>query len=362
MISKIYLSDYRNFEEEVFSFSPKTTIIYGPNGAGKTNIIESLYLLATGKSFRVRVEEEMVRHDREIARVQGIVKKDDEKIKLEVVLTRGEVAGQRTSKKRVFVNKLAKRLSSFTGNFNVVLFGPWDMSLVSGSPSGRRDFLDTVLCQVDHEYYRSLLSYEKGLRQRNKLLLKLREEGVSDAHLLVGAIGQVGRGQLIFWDKLLIKNGDYISSQRQAFVEFINSQNQLGVHDFEVVYDKSAISEARLNQYAREEVAAAATLVGPHRDDLIVLEGKDRRELSKFGSRGEQRMAILWLKLAEMAFIKLKKAEDPTILLDDIFSELDHEHRDLVSEVVKGEQTIITTADLHFAEGIQEAEKIDLTT
>lgn len=339
MILKIYLSDYRNFEEKTLVFSPETTIIFGPNGAGKTNIIESLYLLATGKSFRVRVEEEMISYNKELARVQGIVKKDDEKTKLEVVLTRGEVAGQRSSRKRVFVNKLAKRLSGFTGNFNVVLFGPWDMSLISGSPSRRRDFLNTVLSQVDHEYYRALLSYEKGLRQRNRLLLKIREEGGS-------------RGQLTFWDKLLLKNGDYISTQRQNLVEYINSQSQLGRHEFKVIYERSAISQARLDQYAKEEVAAATTLVGPHRDDLIVLEGIDQRELSKFGSRGEQRMAILWLKLAEMAFIKSKTGSDPTLLLDDIFSELDHTHREIVYGVIDNKQAVLTTADEHFVSSV----------
>ena len=181
------------------------------------------------------------------------------------------------------------------------------------------------------------------------MLYRIREEGIS-------------RSQLLFWDKLLIKNGDYISGIREDFIEFVNETRSLNNQDFELVYDKSAISEARLEQYAREEVAAATTLVGPHRDDFCFrLKGKKSyRDLAKYGSRGEQRMGVLWLKLAELAYIKKVTEEKPTLLLDDIFSELDHEHRDVVMDVVGSQQTIITTADEHYVESFKKVETIYL--
>jgi DNA replication and repair protein RecF len=353
-IQKIRLNDFRNFRMKFLEFSPTTTVILGANASGKTNILEGLFLLATGKSFRARVEEEMVNYKKDLARVKGRIGTDGEIIDLEAVLTRGLIDigkshPERVPRKRLLINGIPKRLVDFAGNFKVVLFGPWDLELVTESPSHRRDFLDAVLSQVDREYRRSILSYEKGLRQRNRLLLRIREEGLS-------------RTQLLFWNRLLIRDGDYISAKREEFINFINNRGGLKEIHFNLNYDKSAISEGRLEQYAEEEIAAATTLVGPHRDDFIFETGEPRRsrDLNRFGSRGEQRMGVLWLKLAELAFVEEKSGERPTLLLDDIFSELDHEHRKIVAGIVDKQQTIITTADPHYIEGLKRVEKIKL--
>lgn len=364
-IPKVQLSNFRNFEDKVFEFSNKTTIIIGPNASGKTNLLESLFLLATGKSMKASVIEEMVNYDEEIARVKGVVveKVEDEPsgTNLEAVLTRGEITvgedperTEKVAKKRLLINGQGKRMIDFAGTFKAVLFGPWDMDLVTESPSIRRGFLDDVLSQVDREYRRASLSYRKGLRQRNKLLYKIREEGLS-------------RSQLSFWDKLLIKNGDYLSRKRAEFIDFVNETESLDHKDFEVEYDKSAISEGRIAQYAKEEVAAATTLVGPHRDDFVFrVADKDKedsfRDLSKYGSRGEQRMGVLWIKLAELDYIKEETGERPTLLLDDIFSELDDRHREIVLEASKGQQTIITTADPHTIDQSEKLKQILLTS
>jgi len=339
MIKSVRLQSFRNFKRKAWEFSEKTTVIVGPNASGKTNILESLFLLATGKSFHARIEEEMINYRAEIARVSAGI----HDLRLEVALTRGENGWPR---KKLLVNGVSKRLIDFAGNFRMVLFGPWDLDLVTASPSLRRNFLDTVLAQVDREYRRASLSYEKGLRQRNKLLLRIRDEGLS-------------RSQLLFWNQLLIKNGDYLSTKREEFIEFANSQSGFNDQEFQLEYDKSAISETRLEQYAEEEVAAATTLVGPHRDDFIFKT--EKRDLARFGSRGEQRMAILWLKLAELAFIEERVGEKPTLLLDDILSELDHEHREVVFAIIKkGGQVIITTADEHFLKGLKNSDIIKL--
>ncbi|MBI2405465.1 DNA replication and repair protein RecF [Candidatus Microgenomates bacterium] len=346
-IKAITLQHFRSFSKATFSFSPrKTTIIVGPNASGKTNLLEAVYLLATGKSFRVSIEEEMIKTGQELARVTGVVETDDERKTLEVVLTRGEVAGERVGRKKLSINRLAKRLMDYQGTLRIVLFGPWDMGLITDSPSVRRKFLDSVLVQVDREYRRALLSYEKGLRARNKLLERIRDEGAA-------------RGQLLFWDRLLIKNGDYLSSKREEFLEFVNNTPALDSEIFHLEYDKSAISEARLAQYADEEVSAATTLVGPHRDDVVFKT--DSRNLAVFGSRGEQRMCVLWLKLAELSFVEKTTGEKPILLLDDIFSELDHRHREIVMGVIGKQQTIVTTADPHTIIGLKkDVERIEL--
>jgi len=350
-IAKIQLTNFRNFKKKVIDFSQEVTVIVGPNASGKTNILEALYLLSAGKSFRARVEDEMIGYGAETARVSGSVVDSN----LETVLTHGDNGWPR---KKLLVNGVPKRLIDFTGNFQVVLFGPWDLDLVTASPSLRRNFLDMVLSQVDREYRRASLSYEKGLRQRNRLLFRIREEGLS-------------RGQLLFWNQLLIKNGDYISQKRQEFINFANSNSILHPTSYILHYDPSIISPARLEQYVEEEVASATTLVGPHRDDFQfqILNSKlqIKRNLAIYGSRGEQRMGTLWLKLRELAFVEEKtrstslgQAEKPTLLLDDIFSELDHAHRDVVLSVIGNQQTIITTADEHFIKGFKKVNLIKL--
>jgi DNA replication and repair protein RecF len=355
-IKKLKLTNFRNQKHKLLEFSPNITVILGPNAIGKTNILEAMYFLSLGKSFRAKVEEEMVNYNSDISRIKGRISTNLETDDLEIVLTRGtiDIGAQRPEKvqrKKLLVNGVAKRLIDFAGKFKIVIFGPEDLELVTEAPTLRRKFLDSVLSQVDREYRRALLSYEKGLRQRNRLLLRIREEGLS-------------RSQLLFWDRLLIKNGDYISTKRAEFIEYANSYPSINKMEFKLEYDKSAISEARLEQYAEEEVSAATTLVGPHRDDFIfkvVSNGnKFDRDLSRFGSRGEQRMGILWLKMVELSFIKEKTGERPTLLLDDIFSELDHKHRKIVMDAAKKQQTIITTADKHFLEGFKKIEKIRL--
>lgn len=329
-------------------------MIFGPNAVGKTNLFEAIYLLATGKSFRADLESEMISYGQELARVKGqVIKK--EKVDLEIVLTTGMVQNEEVAKKKCLINGVPKRQTDFIGNLRVVYFGPEDLELVTNSPSIRRKFLDLVLTQIDREYLRASLSYEKGLRARNKVLEAIRETGAP-------------RTQLFFWDQLLIRNGEQITQKREEFIESINnfrpqtfptssrpkrSFERVSNFQLKVEYDKSVISPARLEQYKEEEVVAGATLVGPHRDDFKVTIDDStsktlgqRRDLSVFGSRGEQRLAILWLKLCERAFVKEKTGELPILLLDDIFSELDKGHRQMVWGVVGDQQTIITTTDI----------------
>ncbi|MEK7061509.1 MAG: DNA replication and repair protein RecF [Patescibacteria group bacterium] len=351
MVKSINLTDFRNFKKKTIDFSDKLTIVIGPNASGKTNILEALYLLSTGKSFKAGIEEEMVNYGADIGRVKG---KSGTTV-LEAVVTRGflDVGNgnpEKIARKKLSVSGIPKRLIDFTGNLKAVLFGPWDLDLVTESPGLRRRFLDMVLSQVDREYRRASLSYEKGLRQRNKLLFRIREEELSG-------------GQLLFWNQLLIKNGDYISGKREELINIFNSKGDLNNTRFEIIYDKNSISEGRLKQYAEEEIVAGTTLVGPHRDDFVfrIRTGKkETRDLATYGSRGEQRMGILWLKLRELAFVEKRTGEKPTLLLDDIFSELDHEHRKVVLSIVDNQQTIITTADEHFIKGFKKVNKINL--
>lgn len=329
MLKRLEIVNFRNFSKKEIDFSDGVNVINAPNASGKTNILEAIAFLALGKSFKTKTESDSIKYDAEIARIKG----ND----LEVVLTRGFIdigkeSLEKVQKKKLLVKGISRRLIDFAGNIKVVIFSPQDLDLVLQTPSLRRKFLDQVLSQTDREYRRSLMAYEKGVRQRNRILLKIREEGIS-------------RENLIFWNHVLIKNGNYITRKREELIEYINSYKSNIKNSYSLKYDSSTISEERLEKYKIEEVASATTLVGPHRDDFIFLE--EERELSKFGSRGEQRMAVLWIKLGELRFIEEKTGLKPILLLDDIFSELDHIHRKVVIEAINNHQVIITSADEH---------------
>jgi len=337
------LQHFRSYNHKNFNFDKNLTIIIGPNAAGKTNILEAIYLLATGESFRAGKIDEMITFDQVVGRVSGRVRvSQSEDIDLEVVLTTGLVSGQKVPKRKYLVNDIARRKNTFNDYLSATIFLPEHLRLISGSPSLRREYLNSILSQVDKNYYRSLVSYNKALRRRNKLLDLIRE-------------GQTKASSLTFWDNLVIKNGNVLTTKRREFIDYLNINSSNGLT---VRYDHSAISEARLKQYEREEIAAGFTLVGPHKDDFQVFESD--KDLAAYGSRGEQRMAILWLKGQELDYFESQTQTRPVLILDDIFSELDGAHRQEVWSWCTKQQTIITTTDARDIKDTTHAQIITL--
>jgi len=333
-LKNLKLTNFRSYNKIEIKFNPKTTIIIGPNTFGKTNLLESIYLLSTGKSFRAEKDIQMIKFGESIARAIGEVGD----IKLEAVLSNGLTKNNGFLKK-LLVNGIPKRRVDFAANLAAVLFSPEDLDIIVDSPSLRRKFLDNVLEQVDREYRLALISFTKALRQRNALLEKAREEGKRNEK------------QFEYWDNILIENGNKITEKRQNFIEFVNKEER-EIFDFVMYYDKSIISKDRLLQYKEAELASAVTLVGPHRDDFSLSmfdnEKRTTHDIKLFGSRGQQRLAILQLKLLELLYIEKSLGYRPVLLLDDIFSELDEEHINLVLEIVDKQQTIITTTHKEF--------------
>lgn len=333
IIKEISLMNFRGYKKKTFRFDDEVNVIYGGNGAGKTNLMEAVNLLSVGQSFKAGRTEEMIRFGEDLARIEVKLFDGDDEVSLGVVLTGGEVNGKRIAKKKFFLEEVSKRKRDFVGVVTAVIFRPEDLELMDGTPAMRRRFLDLSLIKVFSEYERHLSTYDQALRRRNKLLDAIRD-------------GLATRYALTFWDGLLIKHGKEIERIRSEYLEFINNlwlKSEL-FNGLEVVYDKSVVSESRLRQYKDEEVAVGYTLVGPHKDDFVV---KDRngKELSIYGSRGEQRMAVLALKMGELYYIEAVKKIKPILLLDDIFSELDEKHRNEVLRVTFGRQVLVTTAD-----------------
>ncbi len=333
MLKGVSLQNFRSYKSSTFKFD-KSLIIIGPNTAGKSNLIESIFLLSTGKSFRADKDAQMVKLGNEMGRIKGKI--DD--IDLEVVVTVGEVAGVRTQYKRYFVNGVAKRRADFVGNLPSVLFSPKDLEIVIGSPGIRRDFLDNVLEQTDRDYRIALLGYSKAIKQRNALL-DLVKDGLPRKE-----------AEFEYWDSLVIRNGSVLTRKREEFVSYLN-ESKKDILDFKIEYDKSIISLERLEQYRDAESATGVTLVGPHRDDFKILFDYgvgQLLDLKSYGSRGQQRLGVLQLKLLELKYIKEKMEIEPLLLLDDVFSELDEGHINLILEIRDDQQTIITTTHEEF--------------
>ena len=166
MLHSLGLQNFRSYKSKEFEFSENTTLIVGPNTIGKTNIIESIFLISTGKSFKTDKDIQMLSLGKEVGRVRAKV--DD--LKLEVVLTNGYVSGVKSQYKKFLINGVAKRRADFAANLIAVLFSPADLDIIIGSPSLRRNLLDDVLEQTDRDYRYANIAYVKALRQRNALL------------------------------------------------------------------------------------------------------------------------------------------------------------------------------------------------
>lgn len=332
MLKSIHLQNFRSYKKADFTFSQTSTLVVGPNTIGKSNLLEAIFLISTGKSFRTEKDAQMISLGKDIGRVSALV--DD--LKLEVVVTNGNVGGVKSQYKKFLVNGVAKKRVDFAGNLLSVLFSPSDLDIIVDSPSLRRNFLDNVLEQVDRDYRVASIAFTKALRQRNALLEIAKDTGVKNEK------------QFEYWDNLVIQNGQIITQKRQEFIDFVNDSKK-DIFDFYLSYDKSIISAQRLDQYKLEEKLAGVTLVGPHRDDFsILMKGKSEEDVKYFGSRGQQRLAILQLKTLEILFIEKTMGKKPLLLLDDIFSELDSGHINLVLDQIGKQQTIITTTHKEF--------------
>ncbi len=359
-LAGISLQYFRSYQQRTFLFPQKTTVIVAKNASGKTSLIEAIALLSTGDSFRAEHVDEMISFEQELARIKGKVEeveqireeedgvdehveqKSLEHAEVEIVLTRGILNGKKVQSRLYTVNGVKRRKKDFVGKFFTVVFRPEDMRLVEGSPSRRRQFIDTALSICHHAYADSLKTYEDALKRRNRLLVQVRE-------------GEMPRSVLTYWTSLVVKHGEILQElRRKFFMSFPHVEFPLS---FTVVYEPSIMSEERIQEYAEREIAAGHTLIGPHKDDFSVQlpMNSHQENIALFGSRGQQRMAVLWLKVCELQYVQAATKIHPVLLLDDILSELDEDHRTHVLSLLNNGQAIITTTEEKMVAEIQHA-------
>ena len=377
-LRSLQLTNYRSFRRLALSLGDGPTIIQAENAQGKTNLLEAIELLATGKSARAGSDRELIYWSAvsgaagdsdpgpAFARISAVVAQPRGETHADVLLrvTDSSDDGATPGVSKTFrLNGLPRRALEFVGEINVVAFSPEDVDLVAGSPSGRRRYLDVTNGQMSGRYLRSLQRYNKVLVQRNQLLRQARDQGQADPSLdawdhelaIAGAFILQERARSI---RALAGFADRWFRELSGWGQKLEIRYQPGIADPEAgvlrgVPDEgdgalSAIYAAFMQALGRvqgRERAAAVSLVGPHRDDLSFLV--DGIDMKVYGSRGQQRLAALSLKLAEMDLFATRAGSRPILLLDDVLGELDErKQKAVLHAVASAGQTLLTVTNL----------------
>ena len=343
-IKSLKLRNFRNYENLETEFNKNLNIIFGYNGQGKTNILEAMYICASGRSHRTPRDGELVRHGENGYYIKLEVAKSDGESTIEIIFRNNE-------KKRVKINDIPiRKMGSLMGNVNAIIFSPEDFTMIKEGPAERRRFLDMSISQIRPSYFYSLQQYIKILCQRNALLKEIGRNGkLSDT--------------LEEWNRSLVNEGAKIIKERYNFINRLNRFAE-GNHykltenaeRLEIKYmpsvkmdkcDNSGEIEERflkiIERSIRNELERCMTLHGPHRDDFeVLLNGNSIRA---YGSQGQQRTAILSLKLSEIEIMKEEAGEYPVLLLDDVLSELDENRRNYLLRSIKDMQTFLTCTE-----------------
>lgn len=341
-IERIRLKNFRNYENEEIEFHKRVNIILGNNAQGKTNLLESVYITSLGKSFRTNKDAEMIRFEKDFAKISADISIRNENNTIDIVISdRGKYIN--------IGNVKIKKISELMKNVYVVIFSPEDLKIVKDEPDKRRKFINRELSQLSPVYYLKLLEYNKILKQRNAYL---KEKHVDNNILDV-------------WNAGLAETGSYIIVKRREFIEKLNRISSEihwkitgGSEKLNIGYETNIdndednksveIYEKKFKEIlirnTERDILRRNTCKGPHRDDLkISVNGVDSKI---FGSQGQQRTAALSLKLATPGIIKEETGEDAILLLDDVLSELDMQRQSFLFNFLNDVQTLITTTEI----------------
>ena len=340
-LTHLEVTDHRNISHAELHPDPHLTVLCGPNGQGKTNLLEAVWLLTGGKSFRGSKDAELIRRGCDFSVIEGAFETQD--VEKSIRLTVGSRQSQRPGRTGKLNGADVGRAAALAGNFQAVVFEPDLLGLVKGGPDGRRRFMDSALCQVYRPYLVALRRYMRLTAQKNALLKSYD-------------ITPNGNMLLDTYDEQLAEYGALIMEHRCKFLAAaapIAAQNYRDIsHGAEVLalnYQMctAAPTAAALTEKMRAmrsaELRAGFCLAGPHREDLeILLDGQPARA---FGSQGQQRSCVLAMKLAEATVVGDLFGEHPVLLLDDVLSELDDERQTYLLTRMGEHQTIVTTCD-----------------
>ena len=334
ILKSISFNHFRNFKEKQFDINPNLTAIFGDNAQGKTNLLEGIYFILKGEGFRESKEEQLIIFNEKNGYVDAKIedKKNKDISNLRIDLTINDFGLTKT----YFLEKTKKGRHSYLKNLiPVVLFSPEQIEVIDRTMSIRREYFDKFLSGVDSEYKKRLTNYNQALRKRNKIL----ESGFNSQNL---------DAELDYWNKLLIDNGSYLIFKRKEYITYLNSNKTIDSKEFSIEYKESPLSLDRFNESLPKELLIKRTLIGPHRDEyniFLVNKLKVKKDIHMYGSRSEQRLGLFWLKINELKYLENYFKKKPILLLDDIFSELDHNNQKLIFNLIGNYQTVITSTE-----------------
>ncbi len=354
-LQSLHLQNFRNYPQQWVNFTVPKTILVGQNAQGKSNLLEAIELLATLKSHRTSRDQDLITTGEETSLIYAQIERNYSKQELQLLLRR---SGRRSLK----VNQdIARRQSDFLGVINAVEFSCLDLELVRGTPEARRQWLDTLLLQVEPIYSHILSQYQHILKQRNALLKNYRgKEEFSPS-------GELSDSHLSLWDQQLVTMGSRIMRRRDRILQRLTPiaqswHEQISGHQEQLSIDyqpnvqwnlndhrdHEAVQQAFLEQLSQRRSAEqqmGTTLVGPHRDDLMFTINETPAK--SYASQGQQRTLVLALKLAELTLLEEIIGEPPLLLLDDVLAELDlQRQQQLLVTIQERFQTLITTTHL----------------
>ncbi len=347
IVKSIKLKNFRNFSELNIDLNNILNIFIGDNGQGKTNLLESIYLCSIGKTFKLNSENDLIKFGQNSFEVEILINKENGSNIVSKVINITYVKNQ---KRIVKINgvKLEKN-SELIGLLNNVIFTPDDLKIIKGSPIERRKFINIDISQIKPKYKYLLKNYKKVITGRNNILKDLTNNSNRDVlSIWNDYLIDIG-SEIIFYRKEYIKNLKHYAALIYANI----SDNK---ENFELLYkcdignvenlSKNEIKEIfreKINKSIENEIFRKNSLYGPHKDDIIIkINDKD---FKYFGSQGQQRSAVLAIKLAEIEIIKNEIGEYPILLLDDVLSELDNKRKNFLINYIKNIQTIITSTD-----------------
>lgn len=344
ILQTLKITNFRNHKLLELSFSDNINIIYGQNGSGKTNILESIYFLGITKSHRALMDEDLIKRGEEFFKIIGSLKKERLENTYEINFSR--------NKKEYFIdNDKIKKVSDYISKLNIIIFYPEDLNLIKGAPGIRRKFLDLELSQLYNTYYKVLNDYNKLLKIRNEYLKKLqKKEKIDNNYFEIITEYLINKAIFIYRarNKFINKINEYVGDIYLDIMKIPNFslkyKTNIELEEYTEIYIKDKL-KSKYREDLEKEVKLGTTLYGPHRDDLEFY--LDNENLELYGSQGQQRLAVLSVKLAEIEIFKNHTKTNPILLLDDVFSELDDEKKNnLLKYIGTSIQTIITTTDL----------------
>lgn len=334
-IKQLDITKFRNYQGASITFHHNTAVLIGNNAQGKTSILEAIHIIAFTKSHKTTKDVDVINNDAEYAKIHALVALKDQDIDLDIVLSK-------QGKKAKYNHIEMDRLSEYIGKINVVMFAPEDLELIKGNPKDRRNFLDVEMGQISKDYLFQLQQYKKILKQRNDLLKTLQKQQHKDVLLL-----DVITDQLIDYQQPLM---DYRSDFIQEIESYANTHYQKlssSEDTLHITYNPSITSNFK-EEYTSKyqyDIITGTTNIGIHRDEITFY--LNDFPLKTHGSQGEQRTAVLAVKLALIDFIHHQKGEYPILLLDDVLSELDQTRQNnLLTYINNDIQTIITTTNI----------------